>query len=233
METYLIYIDESYDDGKWTYSAIFVPISQWNIVFSNVTAWRESLKNNYGIPIESELHATKFIGNRGTSNPMTKEARALIFKESLSFVETLSQFQVSIINGIATKGRQGLLFEYLLNRIQTALSVNNAYGILICDEGNEKELIRTVRRMKKQNNVPSHFGGTTMAVLQNIIEDPLFKTSDSSHFIQLADFVAFALLRNKKPVHTTNPNVQTAFDELDTVLNKRASKNDAKGIIRA
>ncbi len=149
METYLIYIDESYDNDKWVYSCIFVPISKWKNIFRCTVSFRKRLKEEYG-PIESELHATKFIGNRGISNPMTKEYRAKIFKKFLYFVETLHKYNVSIINGITTKGNESKLFEWILNRVQRTLHWQNAYGILICDEGNENRLINTVRRMQKQ-----------------------------------------------------------------------------------
>ena len=60
------------------------------------------------------------------------------------------------------------------------------------------------------------------------------KTSKSSYFIQLADFVAFSLLRNEKPIKTTPQKVKDAFNQLNKTLVKAATRRDPKkkGIIR-
>ena len=90
--------------------------------------------------------------------------------------------------------------------------------------------------MQKENPVPSQIyaGKPVSAELDRIIEDPLFKTSKSSYFIQLADFLAFSLLRHEKPIASTLEPVKSAFEQLDTVLVKEAFTNDPKkkGIIR-
>jgi hypothetical protein len=51
----------------------------------------------------------------------------------------------------------------------------------------------------------------------------------------MADNIAFALLRNEKPIkHKTLQAVQTAFDNLDKILLKVACATDPKkkGIVR-
>ena len=133
------------------------------------------------------------------------------------------------------------LFEWMLNRIERTLKELNAQGVLICDEGNEQKLTTLVRRLKKVNPIPNKaefdmqgIGHDRNMPFENIIEDPLFKTSKSSYFIQLADFLAFSLLRNEKPLPQTLAKVNTAFDQLDKVLVKKAFSTDRrkKGIIR-
>ena len=144
-----------------------------------------------------------------------------------------------IINAITPNKRNHLkLFEYMLNLIDRTLKAKNALGVLICDEGNENKLTAKVRQMKRQNHIPNNFnlysGGSRDILLDRIIEDPLFKTSKSSYFIQLADFVAFSLLRNEKPLPTTQQKVKDAFNQLDQALIKAAYSSDPKhkGIIR-
>ena len=46
---YFIYIDESYDEGHYCYSALFVPVFKWNDIFEKVFQWRRELKNEYKI----------------------------------------------------------------------------------------------------------------------------------------------------------------------------------------
>lgn len=241
METqkvFLIYIDESYDDTHYAYSAIFVPIEEWNNIFQKVLLWRKGLHQNHGIDVNGEIHSTEFVGGRG--QPITnrdKNYRAKLFNSFLEMIEGLPS--IKIINGITgNKLHHETLFKYIVTRINTNLKYENALGILICDEGNENKLVSMVRSLKKENQIWSAYSyGTHLSCpLDRIVEDPLFKTSKSSYFIQLADMVAFSLLRNEKPIiGKTLPDVQQAFEHLDNVLVKQAFKNDirGKGIVRA
>jgi hypothetical protein len=235
---YLIYIDESYDETHFAYSAVFINAFAWNDYFNHLVRWRRQWFDKHGIPLDYELHATKFVGGRGEfPGNRDKAFRATLFHEAIGVIEGIGG--VEIINAITpTKSRNLTLFEWMLNRINRTLNAQNAFGILICDEGNENKLTAKVRQMKKANPIPYNtmgsVGSTRNIPLDRIIEDPLFKTSKSSYFIQISDFVAFSLLRNEKPLPTTQPMVQQAFDQLDRVLVKQANRYDPKkkGIVR-
>ena len=70
---------------------------------------------------------------------------------------------------------------------------------------------------------------------ERIIEDPVFKPSDRSYLIQMADCVAFALLKSEVP---PTPNVarygiHEMFDKtLRGICFKPASPRDPLGIVR-
>jgi hypothetical protein len=239
---YLIYIDESYDETHYAYSAMFVPAFQWNQYFDKLVAWRREWFEIHQIPLDYELHATKFVGGRGEfPTNRDKDYRAALFNEAIGRIEEIDE-GLKIINGITkSKKRHMILFEYMLNRINSTLKYHQSYGVLICDEGNENKLTATVRKMKKENHIPDRIdmygynGASRNLPLERIIEDPLFKTSQSSYFIQLADLLAFSLLRNEKPLDgSTLEAVRTAFERLDKTLVKVAFKADprGKGIIR-
>lgn len=242
MNFYLIYIDESYDESHFAYSAMFVPAFEWNHYFGQLLQWRHNWFDQHQIPLDYELHATKFVGGRGEfPSNRNKTYRGDLFFEAIGRIESIDGIQV--INGITTdKKKHLLLFEYILNRINRTLEAKDSYGILVCDEGNENRLTSIVRRMKKENHIPSsayhyYWNGTSARnlPLQRIIEDPLFKTSKSSYFIQLADLLAFSLLRNERPLHgRTLPAVISAFDQLDKTLIREAFSGDKrqKGIVR-
>lgn len=238
---YLIYINESYDATHFAYSALFVPAFEWNRVFEDILKWRRDLFDKHNIPLDYELHATDFVGGRGEPNEnRDKTYRAGIFASAFTIFDAIEG--VSIINGITDNKKNHMrLFEYILNRINRTLETYNAYGILVCDEGNESSLVSIVRKMKKENIIPSseyyrvsqdqlHYN----VPLERIIEDPLFKTSKSSYFIQLADFIALGLLRNEKPLEKTLNKVQQAFNNLDKTLVRQACTKDHKnkGIVR-
>jgi hypothetical protein len=70
-------------------------------------------------------------------------------------------------------------------------------------------------------------------VLAHLVEDPLFKASHSSYFLQFADFVVYALLKREVPptAHVAKYNIHQMFDVLKPVLCLKAS-SDPFGIVR-
>jgi hypothetical protein len=118
-----------------------------------------------------------------------------------------------------------------------------AYGshaLLICDEGKEAEYTRLVRRMGVYNPIPSAYGVwrdlgtmTRNIPIEYIVEDPFFKRSDRSYFIQMADFCAYALLRRECPLPSkTRYGLDTAFNLLAPICVTAANRRDPLGIIR-
>lgn len=232
---FLIYVDESYDKTHFVYSALFVSAFDWNPVFQSIVQWRRELFTKHGITPEYELHATKFVGGQGEpESNRDKDYRARVFLDAFDMIENIDG--VHVINAITDNKKKRMeLFDWMLNRINIFLEKNNAYGILVCDEGNENQLVSMTRKKQRQNHIPSQYGqGYVDKPITRIIEDPLFKTSDSSYFIQLADFIAFALLRNENPLENTKKEVKDAFNRLDKILAKHAFRRDPrqKGIIR-
>lgn len=238
---YLIYIDESYDETHYAYSAMFINAFKWNEYFKYLLDWRMDWFTNHQISLDTEIHSTDFIAGRGQPHHnRDKIYRSELFYEAIGRVEAMRE--IKVINAItANKKNHMKLFDWMVTRINNTLKANNAFGVLICDEGNENKLTSIVRTMKKDNHIPDRLdlygfnGGKRNIPLERIIEDPLFKTSKSSYFIQLSDMLAFSLLRNEKPLAgSTLPKVQSAFEQLDQSLVKIAFKADkrGKGIIR-
>ena len=94
--------------------------------------------------------------------------------------------------------------------------------------------------MRVHNQIPSQFGvwgdsgeKTKNIPLDKLIEDPMFKDSKTSYFIQLVDFCAYSILR--KEVENIQKNVlgiQDAFLALEPIFEKKACKYDKYGIIK-
>ena len=91
------------------------------------------------------------------------------------------------------------------------------------------------------NYIPSQFGQWQPGVsarnipTDRIIEDPVFKKSQRSYFLQLADCVAFALLKQESPPSkfTERYALRSMFQQtLDGVCFKQASPRDPQGIVR-
>ena len=113
-------------------------------------------------------------------------------------------------------------------------------AILICDEGDELLYTKIARKMHIYNPIPSRYGtweetGSDWKniPIDRILEDPFFKNSERSYFIQLVDFCAYALLRRENPVASKSKyGLDKAFELLRSILVLEANPRDSEGIIR-
>lgn len=242
---YLVYIDDSKDDNSQkirlcSFAALLIPDDTWRDALNQVKEFRQWLKNKYGIYINKELHACEFVAGRGqiSTGVVTKYERSLIFHETLKLIASLPG--VSLLTAADERNTQMRLFERLLNRINKNVETNNSYAILFCDEGNNIEYTRLRRRMGVYNPIQSQYGvwketgsASRNIPVNRILEDPVFKDSKQSYFIQLADFASFALLRQENQIASRNKyDIHTAFDLLEPILVTKAYSKDKRGIIR-
>lgn len=126
--------------------------------------------------------------------------------------------------------------------IDWRLNIYRSRAVIFADEGRENEITKAIRRMHVFNHIPSQFGqwspgSTTKNITTDrIIEDPIFKNSDRSYFIQLADCVAFALLKREvtPTAKIKKYGIDEMFDQtLAGVCFKKASPREPLGIVRA
>jgi hypothetical protein len=211
-----------------------VPIEQWSNVLIKINNFREELLKKYNIAKDSELHATKFVIGKGSNRISNNDIRMIAFQDIYKFISSLNECYS--INGISSnKKKYGVLFEYLINRIDTFCKKNNAYAILICDERDGAELISKVRNLRKSNPMNSKYSNHRYnQPLSRIVDDPLFKNSKQSLFLQKADFIAYGLLRSEKFIEKQDKRIRECFQILEPILVKEAYSKDHKklGIIR-
>jgi hypothetical protein len=132
--------------------------------------------------------------------------------------------------------------DRLFNRIQTNVSRLQppSHALVIFDKGKERQITKLSRRMSAFNFIPSKFecwpGGARARHIatDNVVEDPVFRESRDSYFLQLVDFAAFALLKREVP---PSPFIlrwgyHTLFEKLRPVLCLAASRSDPCGIVR-
>ena len=237
---HIIYIDDSRDEVLSIFSALAIPAAQWRAAFSQIKAFRRALRASDGIFVQKEFHAWEFVSGRGqiSDRVVTKWRRSRIFIEALRVAAGLPGAR--LFNAIAPKKKENWAFERMVNRINRTMVAMDSRAILFCDEGKEAEYTRLVRRMGVYNPIPSQFGewkgdgtATRNIPIDRIIEDPVFKRSDQSYFLQLADFAAYSLLRRERPVPSkVKYGLDQAFGELADILVREASTRDPEGIIR-
>lgn len=236
---HLVYIDDSQDHPLYCFSALAVPADQWVHTFREIKQWRRRLRDSDGILITKELHAWKFVSGRGqiADRVVPKGRRCQIFHDTLKFMAGLPSLRLF---NVCLPNRQDWAFERLVNRINRTMQAWGSHALLICDEGKEADYTRLVRKMSVQNLIPSQYGvwqdtGRAMRniPIHRIVEDPFFKKSDKSYFIQLVDFFAYALLRKEKPIASkTRYGLDQAFQRLEPLCVKEACPRDPFGIIR-
>ena len=237
---HLFYIDDSGDEKLAIFSALAIPVDQWHTSFKIIRDYRRRLKSKYGIYVYKELHAWKFVSGRGRPSPnvITKYQRANIFLNTLDVITELPG--VSLFNAVFPSSDQNKAFEWLLNRINRALVSWDSHGLIISDEGKEPIYTRLVRKMYVYNPIPSKYGvwGDTGKKWKNIpldrlVEDPFFKDSAQSYFVQLVDFCAYALLRRENPIPSKSKyGIDQGFSRLGKILVTEANYKDPEGIIR-
>lgn len=239
----IAYIDESYDDETFAMSALVVPVAHWRETFEAVKAHRQRLK----IFTSKELHL-EFVSGRGriSDRMIPKGLRAQLFRETMDMLAALPHVCVISgawpMDGTDKRDIHAKAFSRIAERLQRRALDNRGHILRMVDEGKDVELHRIARRSAVYNMVGSRYGGwEDGSPAKNIpndrlIEDPIFRSSARSYFLQLADFIAFALLKSET---TATPLVQRyrldeCYERLKPIIITKASSKDPRklGIVR-
>jgi hypothetical protein len=235
------YLDESKENNStFVYSALVMRGEKWPAAFRAVKDFRAELKSKYGIYAGEELHAWKFASGKGqiSTHPLSKQERAAIYSEVLEFIANCGYFR--LFSSINTN--ELYAFERLINRMNRTAERFNEHILLFSDEGQEVEFTRRIRKMRVVNFISSNTGNwndsgnqTKNLPIARFVEDPVFKDSKESYFIQLVDFCSYALLRMERPIQSrTILGYDKVYSKLDPVVAKFANPRDIRklGIIR-
>ncbi len=249
----LYYIDESEGPRYYVRSALGVDGEVWNRLFAGIHAWRLELMERYGIPLPRELHACDLLAGRGllakngtTSERVSVAQGASVFLEGLCRLEDAARSMggIEVINVCLHKPEsrryEQASLDRLLNRINTSVTAADRHAFLIFDEGKEQMITRLYGRLKVRNHVPSRYdlwedGEKTRNIpIEHVIGGPAFRSSKDDYLLQMADFIAHALLKQQEaPVpRVENHGIAEAFSILDVALNRQASRRDHQGVVR-
>jgi len=124
-----------------------------------------------------------------------------------------------------------IAWNYLLNRFHTYLTrdCSASPGILVSDNTANATVTALVRRMRVYNPLSSHYSsrGFYNAPVRTIIEDPVFRQSQHSYFVQLADMIAHSLYRKLYPKGSYRRyNLHAYYDYLEPILHKAVTSKD-------
>ncbi len=250
---YLLYVDESGDPGPkgegscFVLSGLIVHETQWSECFRLLKELRVTLRSEFSIRRNQELHANKTIAGRGAlwGRRWTVRERIRLFQlimEAISQMPSLRNVNVCV-NKTASQftGKRGYsvmetAWKFLLQRFQNYMarqkSSTHECGIVLHDSGHEVEVRRLMRRVRTYNPIPSRFGsGSRNLPMTNLIEDPVPRDSFHAQFIQLCDYVAYSVLRQEEPAKKY-PGLEKVFEILQPVWLAEGAKGDPQGIVR-
>ncbi|MEX2304339.1 MAG: DUF3800 domain-containing protein [Bryobacterales bacterium] len=237
---HLLYIDDSGDDQVYGFVALAIPIQGFRPVLLQIKELRRRLRQSDGIYINREFHAVDFVAGRGriADRVVTKWRRCEIFRETVALATRLPG--VRLFCAFGSRDQKLRTLERLINRINRAMREWESHGVLFFDEGEEKAYTKLVRKMGVYNPIRSAYGRWPNGSeyqnmpIESVVEDPSFRRSKQSYFIQLADFCGYALLQYERP--TSNPRRQRyrlhdVFPTLEPICVPEASPHPF-GIIR-
>ena len=162
-----------------------------------------------------------------------------------------SMTDFNVINIVVDKQGKGPPYDVfegawkaLIQRFENTLSRRNfrgpanpdERGMVFPDHTDDKKLTLLLRQMRRYNPVPHRpeFGvGYRNLPLTQIIEDPSFRNSDHSYFIQATDLCAFLLYQHLAPNrYMRRTGGHRYFLRLQPILCTAASTADPLGIVR-
>jgi len=252
---YLIYVDESGDPGLQSSPSSYFILSgivlhelRWNSYLEQIIGFRRRMQGKFGLRVREEIHAAAMINNPGNLVRIKRNDRLAIIR---AFADELgSMHDINIINIVVEKNGKPLTYDVfsmawkaLIQRFQNTITSRNfpgpmnpdERGVIFSDTTNSKKLTQLLRQMRRYNPLPQqpNFGlGYRNIPITSIIEDPSFRNSDHSYFIQTADLAAYLLLQRINPnSYMYKKGGHNYFLRLDSVVCKVAAINDPHGIV--
>lgn len=252
-----MYTDESGDTGFSSNSSryfvlcgIVVHELRWKNNLDQIINFRKRMKGSFGLHLREEIHAAHFITRPGSLVRIARNDRLTILRLFADQLSSMSDLNIISVVIDKSKRQAGFdVFEHawklLIQRFENTISRRNFHGpmnadergMLFPDNTDVKKLTALIRKMRYFNPIPnqqSFSAGYRNLTLQNTIEDPNFRDSSNSYFIQAADLVAYLLYQHYAPnAYMKKKQGNNYFLRLDPILCKVASSRNQYGIVES
>ncbi len=255
------YADESDDKQTFAMAFVCVPTLEipptpariaWDHHLKSVKLWRKKLYEKFGVPISKELKGSKIATGRnrywrGKSSIYGTQAFDLYAYalENLDFLPDASVFSVTADKEYELYGHTRLeaVLYAAFQRMQRACA-DQVSAFVFCDEGHaeyRKLYRRACVHLPTGSSQGAWDGGEKARNMPLVcaLKDLNFKESRSSHFIQIADLVAYATLLKRRAERSVLSEKEKglgfgAIHDLipRRVLNARVDRNSKDGIKR-
>ena len=231
-------------------TALGVDERVWNRLHRRVLDWRRQLEQRCGIPADAELRLGDLMNAALTPAPPCACAchgrpapshGAEVVAQGLRVVEdfAVETGGVQVVNVCLdvdeTPTYRRVALDRLYNRINATAAHDDVYTLVIFGQGPEDMVARTYTRLRNHNPVPVRVGAcgdgwqTRNLPIDRVIGGPVFRSANTDSLLQVAGMAAHALLWQEEPANGVDSG---AFAILDRALNRRASRNDPRGVVR-
>lgn len=254
---FLMYVDESGDPGApetpgttpfFVLTGLVVHEVHWHECLNSLVEFRRWCRARYGLKLREEIHAARMFNRPAELVRIRRHERLAIihaYARRLAGIPTLNIVNVVVRKEDKSAGYRVLenAWEALIQRFENTITCRNFAGstnpddrgMLIPDHSSDERVLQLLRRMRYYNPVPHQpeFGpGYRNLVLERVAEDPSFRDSRHSYFIQSCDLAGFLLYqRLAQNSYIRKKGAKTYFNILDPILCRAASRSDPQGIV--
>jgi hypothetical protein len=234
------YPDKPGNSGSpyFIFSGLIVPSDKWKVSLDLLKAFRRKIAREAFLPYDVEFHCAEMIDPH-----KIKEFRTISvpdrWKLIEEYAETIGSFKnFSIISVVIDKVKSPLqATEYLtacVTKLYQAfdelLRAKEQNGIVFFDRANEKNVNTHVRKLLGTGASGESIPGVRIGW---VIEDPIFRVSHDSIFIQSADVIAYTLKEKEFPQASRQKHqAHKIFNRKLSDICYRSKIADEDGIIR-
>ena len=258
----IIYIDESgtFNDGltpalvktdkrrstHFVLSALVVDLENWELVFGRFKKLRADVRHNYKIKKSEHIHAHELVNGsrvwrhikyKHLTSPTRRRLLKYLLTNYASWPEikvmTVAVSKLTPFPSIQPDTARSCAYENLFNRLDKTLG-DEPY--LVINDGQEDyEIIKLLRKMRAFNQVTMSSGQKVDVRIKSLVEDPLFKYSKNSYFLQCIDHIAYATLHifdeRLGPVIGRDLLLSGVYPNLGIKAAHRETASDLPGIV--
>jgi hypothetical protein len=251
-----MYVDESGDWGLAGSPTRYVVLTglvvhelRWKQTLDSWIVFRRAMRTLYGLRLRDEIHSGGFISHPGPTAYVPRHHRLAILRALANQIASMGD--LTLINVLVDKARKTLPYDAfevawsaLIQRFENTITHRNfngpanpdERGMIFPDHTDDKKLTALVRRLRHYNPVPSRYHdppNVRNLPIVTLIEDPNFRESDHSYFIQAVDCAAYLLYQFVQPNSFMKKHGgHLYFKKLAPVLCKVAAQTDPWGIVR-
>jgi hypothetical protein len=245
------YIDESGDCGLYDannpektgsryfiLAGIVVGANKWKVSLETMKAFRKKIAREAILPYHVEFHCSEMIDPHKIKE-FTSISVADRWKLLEEYAETIGQNTAfTLITVVIDKAQSSLNPEAYLTTAVTKLyqafdeylKAKGENGILFFDRANEKHVTTHVRKLLGTGASGESVAGVRIGW---VIEDPIFRVSADSMFIQSADVVAYTLKEKEFPQASRQKHqAHKIFDRKLSKISFQSKVADDDGVIR-
>lgn len=181
--TYFVYIDDSGDGTQDILTALAIPVTAWTDLLEKWKRFRRWVDRKYGLPPNVELHAVDLGTNaeegRRELAGLQIYARNKIAQKAFQILRSTQELRVLTVHAPVAEG-SGDLYGPLIEFVEEFCSFHRSHAAVWYD-GTAQNLQDSTKAVHRR--LPS---------TRRVLEDPRGYSSTDSHFIQMADFIAYA-----------------------------------------